>query len=545
MDELVYVKKEKKQLDVAFALLPYWTPLIPPFGLANMKGYLNEHNYKTKIFDANIDKKFVKILSNYFNILKKAIPENAQGNLINVGNDLMANHLMMHYNLTNQHDYESVVKDLVYKTYNFTIDSDSISELRFVVDNFFDQLEQFIKRIISKYDITNFGFTVYRGTVVATLYAAEIIKRLKPEIKVIIGGAIFSQELPIGTPDFERFLNKADNIDKIFIGEGELLMLDFLKGKLDDSKKIYELRDVYNERVDINKMVLADFSDLDLNPYTYLPSYTSRSCPFQCSFCAETVYWGKYNKRKTEVVVEELTNYKKQYSSNLFLFCDSLLNPTIDKLSDAFLKNDMDIYWDGYLRIDKTCTVENTNFWRKAGFYRARLGVESGSQKILDAMEKKIDIELIKKSIINLAKSGTKTTTYWIVGYPGETEEDFQETLDLIEELKDYLYEAEANPFRYYYAGQSNSDGWGQEFDKKLLFPDLDEYLNMRTWTLDTPPFREEVIDRLTRFSNHCKSLEIPNPYSLWEIYHADERWKALHESSVPSIVELKQYNSF
>ncbi|MCP4146761.1 MAG: hypothetical protein GY757_03330, partial [bacterium] len=137
--------------------------------------------------------------------------------------------------------------------------------------------------------------------------------------------------------------------------------------------------------------------------------------------------------------------------------------------------------------------------------------------------------------------AGIKTTTYWIVGYPGETEEDFRQTLALIEEMKDNIYEADCNPFSYFLTGQVNSQQWRNGEKPIPLYPE--EAKNMlisQTWMLDCNPTREETYSRLNRFVQHCKKLEIPNPYSVYEIYNADLRWKNLHRNAVPSIVEFE-----
>jgi len=63
----------------------------------------------------------------------------------------------------------------------------------------------------------------------------------------------------------------------------------------------------------------------------------------------------------------------------------------------------------------------------------------------------------------------------------------------------------------------------------------------LETWVLDTPPSREETYKRLNRFVDHCKKLGIPNPYTLREIYEADERWKKLHPNAVPSLMDFLQ----
>ena len=180
--------------------------------------------------------------------------------------------------------------------------------------------------------------------------------------------------------------------------------------------------------------------------------------------------------------------------------------------------------------------------WRKGGYYRARLGVESGSQRILDLMNKNITVNQIKTAVSSLALAGIKTTTYWIIGFPGETEEDFQKTLNLIEEIKDDIYEAEANLFWYFPNALVESDAWSKH--AALLYPESSrEMLMLQTQYLKLEPSQEESHRRLNRFVRHCSRLGIPNPYSLADIYKADERWKQLHQNTAPSLVEFYNKN--
>ena len=155
-------------------------------------------------------------------------------------------------------------------------------------------------------------------------------------------------------------------------------------------------------------------------------------------------------------------------------------------------------------------------------------------------MGKKITPAQIREAVSALAQAGIKTTTYWVIGYPGETEEDFQQTLDLVEEMKDDLYEADCNPFAYFLTGQVESDRWAEKNRSRLLYPpEARDMLMLQTWILDTPPSREETYDRLNRFVAHCRALGIPNPYSLRDIYRADERWRKLHANAVPPLAEF------
>ena len=124
-----------------------------------------------------------------------------------------------------------------------------------------------------------------------------------------------------------------------------------------------------------------------------------------------------------------------KYKRSSFYICDSLSNHIISPLTKLIHDNNKDYYLDCYLRADKICTDEQrTKEWRQGGLFRARLGCESASQRILDDMVKKTTPERMAKSISALSKQGILTTTLWIVGYSGETEQEFNTTLSFIQE---------------------------------------------------------------------------------------------------------------
>jgi hypothetical protein len=306
-------------------------------------------------------------------------------------------------------------------------------------------------------------------------------------------------------------------------------------------KRVYTLIDIDNKIIDLNNFVLPDYSDFNLSYYQSIPADASRSCPYQCKFCAETVNWGRYRKKNVKQIVKEFISLKEKYGFQLIWMCDSLLNPIISELAQECISSKVSFYWDGYLRADRfACDINNTMKWRQGGFYRARLGLESGSPNILKLMDKKITIDEIKATVNSLASAGIKTTTYWMVGFPGETEEDFQQTLDLIEEIQDDLYEAMCSPYNYFLKGQVNSEEWSRN-DHSLLYPEkAKEMLITQTWIMNCKPTRDVIYDRLRRFVEHCKRLNIPNPYSWKETYDADLRWKMLHKSSVPCLAEFE-----
>jgi radical SAM superfamily enzyme YgiQ (UPF0313 family) len=532
---------------ILFGLLPFWTPLIPPLGISCLKSILVRHGYNVKTIDLNTGIKFKEIYNEYFSVLSEIIPAEKSGNLYNIGHDLLHDHMMAHLNHENEEEYIELVNILVRKNYFCQVDTKQVVQLNKVIEEFYIRLEDYFLDVLSRERPTVLGLSVYRGTLAASLFAFKITREKYPEIKTVMGGGIFSQEFEIASSNLKLLLEKKSYIDKIIIGEGEILFLEFLRGKLPVSQRIYTLKDIDGKILDIDSVDIPDFSDFNTRYYLNMASYASRSCPFQCSFCAETIYWGKYRKKKPKQIVNEMKKLYEKYKHPLFLMGDSLLNPIITDLSTELIKSDYTFYWDGYLRVDHhVCNVENALLWRHGGFYRARLGIESGSPHVLRLMGKNITLRQIRDAISTLAKTGIKTTTYWVIGHPGETEEDFQATLALIEELRDDIYEAECNHFRYFETGQVNSAEWKTKYKRYPLFPeDTKDLLMPRTWVLNCEPSREEALKRVNRFVAHCNNLGIPNPYSLSEVHEADERWQKLHKNAVPALIDFSEGNTY
>jgi radical SAM superfamily enzyme YgiQ (UPF0313 family) len=535
---------------ILLALLPFWDPQIPPLGIACLKSFLQQHHYDVKSYDANLEFEFRELFDDYFAKLKKMIPTDKQGNIFNIGNQVLRNHMMAHLNHLDESKYMELVRTLVEKTFFTRADEDLIKELDEILKEFYSRLRCYFLNLLEKEKPTVLGLSVYGDTFPASLAAFKMAKEWNPSIKTVVGGGIFADQLAPGSSDLDYFADGTrDFIDKIIIGEGEELFLRFLQGELDKSQRVFTLKDIGSTGLDLSTvtMDIPDFSDFDLSYYPHLAHYGARSCPFQCKFCSETVNWGRYRRKDVHQTVREFMQLYKKHSHQLFLMTDSTLNPIITDLSNACVKSHMAIYWDGFLRADRhVCNTENTLLWRRGGFYRAKLGLESGSQRVLDLMNKRITVEQSRKVLAALAYAGIKTTTFWLFGFPGETEEDFEKTMKFIEECQDNIYEADCNAFNYYLTGQANSEEWFKKNKSVRLYPKwAKEMLITETWILDCEPSREITYSRVNRFVKHCAELGIPNPYSLKDVYMADQRWKKLHKNAVPSVVELKGKDTY
>jgi len=529
---------------ILLVLLPYWTPLIPPMGISCLKTFLQSHGYDVKTDDPNIMPEFKEIYNTYFDTLKEIIPGDKRGNFFSIGHDVLQNHLMAYLNYKNENDYIQLTKTLILKTFFCQTDDRCARELNKTIANFYLRLEEYFLDLLAKNRPVVLGISVNSCTLPASLFAFKLTRKHFPGIKTIMGGGVFCDFLAPGTSNFEALLETTrDYVDNIIIGEGEILMLKLLRGELPGSQRVFSINDINRETLQLSTVGVPDFTDLNLTPYPYLSAYTSRSCPFQCKFCSDSAMWGKYRKKKAKQVVNEFTTLSRRHGYQLFMLSDLLLNPIISDLANELINSGISIYWDGCLRADKdTCSIKNTQLWRRGGFYRARLGLESGSPHVLKLMGKKVIPGQIKEALSCLAFAGIQTTTLWIVGYPGETEEDFVQTLELIEELKEDIYEAECRPFYFYPKGQVGSEQWGKNNLMVPLYPKkAEEMLIFQTWLIDGLPSREETYRRVNRFVDHCKRLGIPNIYTLHEVYAADERWAKLHKNAVPSMLDFKK----
>lgn len=542
--------------------LPFNDPQIPPLGLSLIKGYMSDHNYKVKIIDANIEIQFRKIQDSYFSIIEKYIPANRMGNYYSVRLDIIQNHMMGYLYYSNQleqgvlrncettieleEEYIDLVRVIIAKNFYFDISENDIKNLNKIVVNYFKKLRTYIEKLIQLEEPTLFGISVNSVTLPSSLFSFKLAKEINTSIKTVIGGGIFADELSINSINLDYFVNKTPYIDKIIMGAGESLLLQYLRGELDEERKIFTIDDINQSNCEREKFSRQDLSDFNLVFYSYVPAYASFGCPFNCSFCTIPMQWGKYRKKEPKQTATELIDLYKKHGFQLVYIVDSLLNPIIDELCYELRKYETPIYWDASLRVSQEVKkYDNALLWRKSGFYRARIGVETGSQRLLDLMNKKTSLAQIKESLASLANAGIKTTTFWVIGYPGETEDDFLKTLEFVEDIKDDLYETTFRPYLYYKSVDGANDNHSGVFGSYRLYPeDFKEKLIIEQWVPDNEPNRDIIYDRVNRFHQHIINLGIPNPYTLAELDLADKRWLALHENAVPPLIKFRDKSS-
>lgn len=537
------MKKKASDTKIFLTIFPYWDPMIPPMGITSLKEFLQKYDYVVTTEDLIVKKECMDFYTEYFRILSKNIPLEKQGNFRNIGHDVLQNQLMAHFNFTIRQNYIDLTTDLIYKHYYHTVANICVEDLINLMDKFYEMLLKYFLKRVEEEAPDIIGASLFKCTVPVTLFIFKNVREKFPHIKLLAGGGTFNESHSPDSPSFDRLLKYSENfVDHFFLGQGELLFLQYLKGELSKSQRVYTKDDIGGRILGFNEQLIPDFSDLNLNVYPCMPATSSASCIYNCSFCVAKKVNGEYRKKDSKLVVEQMTELYKLHGHQLFFMTDSLINPVITNLAKEFINADVPLYYDAYFKVDdQSADINNTLLWRRGGLYRVRLGTESGSQKILDEMDKLITPNQIRSTVKALAYAGIKVTTYWVIGHPGETEEDFQATLDLIEELKNDIYQAECNYFLYHYSKQGSAHEWAK--DRMPLFDEkYDDMLIFKYWTLNRYPLREETFNRVHRFEAHCRKLEIPNPYSLNDYYIADKRWMALHKNSAPPLMLFKEF---
>lgn len=166
---------------------------------------------------------------------------------------------------------------------------------------------------------------------------------------------------------------------------------------------------------------------------------TTRGCPFKCNWCAKPIYGNRYNSRSASGVAEELLFLKNKYGFDYIWFCDDIfgLKPGwVHEFASETQKRNLKIAYKIQSRADLLVQENYVKDLAESGCDNVWMGAESGSQKILDAMDKGTTIDQIRKANALLKKHNIKTAFFLQFGYPGETMEDIEKTIELLNECQ-------------------------------------------------------------------------------------------------------------
>ena len=273
-----------------------------------------------------------------------------------------------------------------------------------------------------------YGIQLYTPTVNIGIEIAKFIKVNFPEKPVICGGAH-----PTALP-YSEALSVFDNV---VIGEGE--------------SSIITVADSYRNKNSIPRIIKNDFiEDLDSIPFPdrdlvdmsmfhrkvdgerCFGIIGSRGCFYKCAFCDRSLFGEKLRSRSVDNIIEEIKHVISEYSVRNFELFDDIFLSGKKELNDFKNKvKNLDIIYRCNSRTD-TLSEERCKALYDSGCRTLCFGIESGSQKILNAMKKGAKVEQNLKAIKMARMAGLITIGYFILGFPGETKDTIQETIQFI-----------------------------------------------------------------------------------------------------------------
>jgi anaerobic magnesium-protoporphyrin IX monomethyl ester cyclase len=172
--------------------------------------------------------------------------------------------------------------------------------------------------------------------------------------------------------------------------------------------------------------------------YFSLNLVASRGCPYRCNWCAKPIYGDSFSVRSAGMVAEEMRQLKYEFGAEHLWFADDIFGLRAKWLRELAVEvenRDAAVPFKMQSRVD-LMTAENVCSLRRAGCAEVWMGAESGSQKILDAMDKGTRVDQIAKARENLRREGIRACYFLQFGYPGETWRDIQSTIKLVQDTR-------------------------------------------------------------------------------------------------------------
>lgn len=305
------------------------------------------------------------------------------------------------------------------------------------------------KRISNmEFDLVGLGGMVTRYSQVKELVPS--LRQRNPDALIIAGNS--------GASTVPHLYLQHAGVDVCVIGEGENTMVELAKTwqNKQDWKPIKGLAYLEGRTVkhteaqtlvsNLDELPLPAWDMFPIERYVSSPDHrtnhrsldvvASRGCPFSCRFCY-SIYGRKCRRRSPESLMHEIDEISTRFQLNHFGFADDLFTSSKEfvlSFCDLKSKQGNKLPWSCLGRVD-TIDEEMLSAMKKAGCRHIALGIESGSQRMLDMMNKHTTVEKNRRCVELCRKAGINPSCSFILGTPGETAETIEETVDFCREL--------------------------------------------------------------------------------------------------------------
>jgi radical SAM superfamily enzyme YgiQ (UPF0313 family) len=294
------------------------------------------------------------------------------------------------------------------------------------------------------------GITVITPSIASAFKVASIVKKTNKDIAVVMGG-------PHITLKFDEVMKICPDVDFLVRGEGEIAFSE-LVAALKHNLKGGRFKDIDGLSYRHNGEILHNpkvgfIENLDSIPFpardllifedSYDPEnmgalMASRGCPYDCAYCATSIWGRVFRCRSVDNIINEIDLIINRYGTTHFSFKDDAFTVKKDNVIEfcnRLKKEKIKITWDCNTRVD----LLNENLlieMKTSGCTKIKIGIESGSERILRVINKKITLDQFREAAKLFRKLGIYWTGYFMIGIPTETKEDMYKTLKFIKEVK-------------------------------------------------------------------------------------------------------------
>lgn len=374
-----------KKCRVAMVMAPAWGVIFPPYNIAKLTALLRKFDYSVKVYDLNVE--------SYHHLKKLKNEDFWRGEKYFLWSD--------------KENFEKIL----------------LPDLVELFDKIVDNIVASKPKII--------GLSIYNTNIYASIYIAKKIREKLPYVCLLAGGP----EVITGESNFKENGLAYNIFNYVFTGEAEENLINLLEN-FPKEVPYNTIIGSITSRLKLEDYPYPDYTDYNINSYVErgISIETSRGCVAQCSFCAETYFW-KFRSLTPERVVNEIEYQVKKHEFKRLWFVDSLANGHVknfEKIVDLLIEKDLDISWNSYVRCDGRMDFNLFQKIKKSGCSALSFGVESGSQKVLDDMRKKIEVWEIENNLRDCKGSLIFTHVNWIIGFATEEPIDYFHSLQLI-----------------------------------------------------------------------------------------------------------------
>lgn len=409
--------------------------------------------------------------------------------------------------------------------------------------------------LLLKKDIDLIGFSVNTASLYMSYAFAEKIKSQNKEIKIVFGGPLFLNKKYI-LEVLERGF-----VDIVIAGEGEdtiCKLADCFAGKSDISlipgiafkRNGAVVNTAPAPAVNLDALPFLDFSDLPLREYDdcrHISLMASRGCIRRCYFCSDAPCWPGYRAMSGKRVFREIAFHKDtQRDLGSIKFLDLEFNGDMKALiefCDLMRGRPLDVSWSANMVVRPEMTGRVIEEMAASGCEHIIFGIESGSESLLKRMNKYYNIKDADRIIRQMSESGICVTANFMFGFPGETEEDFRQTMDFLRRNARFL--SRVYPSRTYFALEEFSYIYDHP-DEFGIKPGFQNHLFWESCDgLNIYPFR---MDRCHRFCELAIELGVEVGSGVQTSVMQDEWFNLAHyyetKQDYPKVVEnlLKYY---